>query len=276
MRKIIITCLLLPLLTSTATFVQAEIHADERHMEAVAVARQMTDAVHWAYVGEHGPEKWATLNDDYAVCEGGPYQSPVALISERAADHDDELTLEYGASQLDEINNGHTIQVNREGSDDHLLLNGHKYELIQGHFHSPSEHTLNGERFPMELHLVHVDAFDHLAVVGIPIRTGRESKLFKDVFEHMPTKAGEHYIPKKGALDLKNILPKDLDFLHYLGSLTTPPCTENVQWLVMETPLEMSKSQIDGFVEVVGENSRPVQSLHHRVVTRNHVDGDSD
>jgi carbonic anhydrase len=264
-----IASLLFVMLSSAATIA----HADKRHDEAVEIARQTKDVAHWAYVGEHGPAKWAALNDEFAVCSGGPYQSPVALITESASSHDDELSLVYGESPLDEINNGHTIQVNREAGDDYLLLNGHKYELIQGHFHSPSEHTLNGETFPMELHLVHVDAFDHLAVVGIPIRAGAENALFKDVFEHMPSKAGEHYIPKGGALDLNAILPKELDFLHYLGSLTTPPCTENVQWLVVETPLEMSKSQIDGFVEVVGENARPVQSLHHRIVTRNHLGG---
>ncbi|MFT7245384.1 MAG: carbonic anhydrase [Candidatus Azotimanducaceae bacterium] len=275
MRSSIITALLFATLPSAVTVAHAETHANERHDEAVEIARQAKDPTHWAYVGEHGPTNWPTLNDDFEVCGGGPYQSPVALVSESASVHNDELLLVYGASPLDEINNGHTIQMNREAGDDHLLLNGHRYELIQGHFHSPSEHTLNGESFPMELHLVHVDAFDHLAVVGIPIRAGTENALFKDVFEHMPTKAGEHYMPNEGALDLQAILPKELDFLHYLGSLTTPPCTENVQWLVIETPLEMSKSQIDEFVDVVGENARPVQSLHHRVVTRNHAGGPS-
>jgi len=274
MRNSIIATLLFAVLPGVATFSYAEIHADEHHNEAMEIARQMKDAAHWAYFGEYGPAKWSTLSDDFSVCEGGPYQSPVALVSENAARHDDELSLVYGPSPLDEINNGHTIQVNRESGDDHLMLNGHRYELIQGHFHSPSEHTLNGETFPMELHLVHVDAFNHLAVVGIPIRTGKVNALFKEVFEHMPTKAGEHYIPKESGLNLKPILPKEPGFLHYLylGSLTTPPCTENVQWLVMETPLEMSRSQIDRFVKVVGENARPVQLLHHRIVTRNHVE----
>jgi len=272
MRNSIISALLFAVLPGVSTLAYAEIHADESHNEAMEIARQMKDAAHWAYFGEEGPARWSSLSKDFAVCEGGPYQSPVALVSANAARHDDELSLVYGLSPLDEINNGHTIQVNREGSDDHLLLNGHKYKLIQGHFHSPSEHTLNGVTFPMELHLVHVDAFDHLAVVGIPIRAGKENALFKEVFEHMPTKAGEHYIPKESGLNLQAILPKELDFLHYLGSLTTPPCTENVQWLVMETPLEMSRSQIDGFVKVVGENARPVQSLHHRIVTRSHAE----
>ena len=241
----------------------------DAHQHAVEVAQQREEHTHWEYKGDLGPSHWASLDVDFAVCGGGPYQSPIALQKDAASNHDDVLELHYGPTAVDVSNNGHTVQISPTAGDDHLTLNGHAYSLIQGHFHAPSEHTLNGETFPMELHLVHVDAFDHLAVLGLPIRVGEENALLKRVFDDLPAKKGDHHTLKGPPLDIGALLPENIEFLHYLGSLTTPPCAENVQWLVVETPIELAQAQVDAFSEVVGANARPLQDRHHRIVTHN-------
>ena len=240
------------------------------HDDAVTIAHQIEGATHWTYNGDDGPENWSSLDADFDVCGGGPYQSPVELMAVGASWHDDSLAFDYGVPEVDVLNNGHTIQINlEEGDEAHLTLNEHRYALIQGHFHTPSEHTINGERFPMELHLVHVDAYDHLAVVGVPIRIGAENLDSRWTFEHLPQRPGEHYSAEGLTLDLSHLVPNATPFLHYLGSLTTPPCTENVQWLVLETPIELSQGQVDAFTTIIGDNARPLVGLHHRIVTRN-------
>ena len=237
------------------------------HAEALEIARQDHDEHHWGYEGDESPDKWGSLDEHYRVCGGGPFQSPIALTSTGTSVHHETLHLEYAPAEFHAVNNGHTIQLNCEHDEDYLQLNGHPYKLIQGHFHAPSEHTVNGEQFPMALHLVHLDEYDHIAVVGIPIRVGAENAVLKPIFDELPAKKGDRIDHPEIKLDLPNLVANEKQFFHYLGSLTTPPCTENVQWLFMESPIEVSQAQLDAFVAVIGKNARPIQPGNQRMIT---------
>lgn len=245
------------------------------HEALLEIARQNHDYAHWGYEGDEGPGKWGTLDSHYAVCGGGAFQSPIEIKKGEAKSHHTDLHIEYVGAEVHAINNGHTVQLNVERDDDKLMVNGHKYKLIQMHFHAPSEHVVDGERFPMEAHLVHIDDYDHLAVLGLPIRVGAENAILKPLFDNMPKKGGERIDREKEIVDLPNLVPDETHFFHYQGSLTTPPCTENVLWFVLETPVEISQAQVDAFLAVVHENARPVQQVDNRILVRNSVAGEA-
>lgn len=240
-----------------------------RHETPLEIARQTHDFSHWSYAGNDGPNKWGGLDKHFKVCGGGPYQSPVGLAKSDAVAYHTELHFNYEPSEFHAFNNGHTVQLNTEKSDDRLEVNGHSYKLIQLHLHAPSEHVLEGKQYPMEIHFVHIDEFEHLAVVGLLVEVGAENQLLKPLFDDMPTHGGEHIDKKDVAVDLGHLIPDEVHFMHYLGSLTTPPCTENVQWFVLETPVEFSESQVQKFLDVVHENSRPTQPQNNRLIDRN-------
>lgn len=250
-----------------------EVPAEEGPHEdtLLEIARQNHDYAKWSYGGEDGPKAWGGLDSHYAVCEGGPFQSPIDIQAAGAEKHHTDLHIKYKPAELHALNNGHTVQLDAEADNDQLEVNGHDYKLIQMHFHSPSEHHIGGETFPMEAHFVHIDEYDHLAVLGVPIRVGAENAILKPLFENLPAHGGEKVDRPSEKIDLPNLLPDEQHFFHYLGSLTTPPCTENVLWFVLETPIEVSQAQLDAFLAVVHENSRPVQATNNRVLIRNEV-----
>ena len=182
------------------------------------------------------------------------------------------LMFGYKPSSLSMINNGHTVQMNydagstlgRTGSSDSSTST-----LAQFHFHAPSEHTVDGASFPMEAHLVHVNAAGKpVAVVGVFIKTGKENAGLTKAFQGLPAKSGDKSAPDGATIDARTLLPADKTFFTYAGSLTTPPCTEGLTWYVFKTPIEMSPAQIGAFtkLEHLGHTNRPVQSLGGRVV----------
>ena len=198
------------------------------------------DAPHWGYESEVGPEHWGNLNEDWALCGSGVAQSPIS-ISE--ADVTDvglvDIRFDYGETALNIFNNGHTIQVNvDEGSS--IAYNGITYNLLQFHFHAPSEHTYNGEHADMEIHFVHQDPNSgNLAVVGIfPFAGEGENDAYADVFANLPAEESE---PAESdiMIDLIALLPADASFYTYQGSLTTPPCSEIVRWLVQDESVDL-------------------------------------
>ncbi len=240
--------------------------AEAKSHEADAEAKEEHAPAHWGY--EHnGPDKWASLDEKFHACADGKNQSPVALVSADAKGQTEALKLAYSTATFDVVNNGHTVQMNVEAGKGSLEFNAHSFELKQGHFHDPSEHTLNGEQFPMELHLVHLDKSGKIAVVGVPIRVGAENELLKGVFAALPKKAGDTTKPE-GTLDLAALVPKETAFIQYSGSLTTPPCTEGVQWLFLETPIELSDVQVKAFSTLIGKNARPTLPLNEREIGR--------
>jgi carbonic anhydrase len=247
--------------------------APEVHDLLLEIARQRKDYAPWGYDGDKGPEKWGGLDNHYAVCKGGAHQSPVDVVSKNAKGHHTDLHIEYKEAELHAINNGHTVQLDAERDDDKLMVNGHAYKLIQFHIHAPSEHHIDGKEYPMEIHFVHLDDYDHLAVLGLPVKKGAENKILAPLFANLPKKAQEKVDRPADKIDLPNLIPDETHFFHYSGSLTTPPCTENVQWFLLETPIEASEAQIKAFLDVVHANARPPQPMLNRVLVRNEVAG---
>lgn len=235
--------------------------ADDMLLDVIASAEATQCVViypHFEYEGEDGPEEWAELSGHYETCGIGQQQSPIDLVNAMPTDLEN-ITFEYGQSAVNIINNGHTIQVN-VGSGSHIVVDGETYNLAQFHFHAPGEHTVAGQSYPLEMHLVHRAASKALAVVGVFIAEGAENAAFAPVWEHLP--AEETGITATGAtVDVAALLPPDQLFYRYNGSLTTPPCSEGVLWSVMSTPIEMSPEQIAAFTAIIEGNNRPVQPI---------------
>jgi carbonic anhydrase len=211
-------------------------------------------------------------HDPYLVCEQGQRQSPINIVtSEHEGKHHD-LVFRYQPAAMHIVHNGHSFQGLSE-SNRMVVFDGQSYQFLQGHFHDPSEHHLDGVSYAMELHLVHKNSAGKLLVVGVLAKEGEEQKEMARLFAwveqqigHRMLQAGEEV---EGAYqaDLMKVLPKDLKhFYAYGGSLTTPPCTEGVQWIVLKEPIELSKAQISRFMQAYGPIARPVQPLHNREI----------
>lgn len=221
--------------------------------------------VHWGYEGEEGPEHWTELDPTQnASCSGGTAQSPIDLTGTVGEDLAD-LEFNYQPiSPLRILNNGHTVQVVAPAGNT-VEIDGKSYELQQFHFHIPSEHTVDGQAQAMELHLVHKASDDTVAVVGLLLKEGTENAALKSVFEAMPAMAGpEHEV--SGTVDLNAVLPELRTTYRYMGSLTTPPCTEGIAWTLFTEPVEVSPEQIEAFHKIFVEDARPVQPLNDRTV----------
>ncbi len=221
------------------------------------------DVPHWEYEGERGSDRWGELSRSYALCKLGQKQSPID-ISEVAPANLPPLTFDYQLTTPSIINNGHTVQVNYPPTST-LRVGDDEYQLVQFHFHSPSEHTVNGQHHAMELHLVHHHANDALAVVGVFLTLGETNPTLEPLWERLPSYAGEER-PLSINLDPADLLPRDRRTYRYEGSLTTPPCSEGVRWLVMRQPIGVSQGQVDKFRTIFPANSRPTQPLNERRV----------
>ncbi len=217
---------------------------------------------------------WGALSPVYALCKDGVGQSPIALTS-GAAGTGATWKFNYGSTGLslahhehvDElVDNGHTIQVKvEEGST--LTLNDKVYTLKQFHFHTPSEHTLDGKNLPMEMHMVHQDSAGGFAVVSILFEEGKPNANIAKLVANLPAAKGDTVSVANERLDLEMHLPATEKAFHYVGSLTTPPCSEQVQWLVLQDRITASPDQIAAFASRIGPNNRPVQALHTRQVS---------
>ena len=216
---------------------------------------------HWTYDGEAGPESWGDLSADFKVCSLGMEQTPIDLKSTIMAETG-LVEASFQQMPLTILNNGHTIQVNcAPGS--RTLISGQTYDLLQFHFHHPSEHLLSGRAFDLELHFVHKSAAGRLAVLGVFIRAGKENAALAPIWAAMPREAGEP-LPTGTNIEPAALLPVDRKYFRYKGSLTTPPCSEGVLWTVFKEPIEASVDQIRQFAELFPVNARPVQSLNSR------------
>jgi len=221
-------------------------------------------AHHWSYDGAEGPEHWGELDPSFKLCSSGKNQSPVDLKDfVEAGLKPIRFAYQGGTSAI--LNNGHTIQVNyAPGST--ITVNGHRFELKQFHFHSPSENLINGKSYPLEGHLVHADSEGNLAVVAVMFQEGAANPLLAKLWQAMPEKAGDkRELAEK--LDVSALLPKNRDYYRFNGSLTTPPCSEGVWWLVMKKPMTVSKEQVEQFTHTMHHpNNRPVQPVNARPV----------
>jgi len=233
----------------------------------------------WHYEGDEGPAHWGTISPRFASCLSGRAQSPIDIVAPSRGATTDAIALNFAPASLriihhdhvaDAVNTGHTIQVNYTDGDT-LTVGGRAYQLVQYHFHAPSEHTVNGKQFPMEMHLVHTNAEGQLAVIGVLIAEGAHNAAFDPIWANLPVmKDVEHHL-EHVKVDVDALLPQARTTYRYEGSLTTPPCSEGVEWFVMTTPIALSKAQIDAFTALFHFNSRPVQPLNRRTVVTDKV-----
>jgi carbonic anhydrase len=231
-------------------------------MSSLAFAGSNT---HWGYTGHEGPENWGNLDAKYKMCEIGLNQSPVNITSSIEADLA-PIGFNYTTGAKEILNNGHTVQINVENGND-ITIDGKKYNLIQLHFHTPSENQINNKSFPLEAHFVHADKDNNLAVVAVMFEEGLENKQLAKIWANMPMKKDEKVDGKDKLDNLNDLLPKEQSYYRFNGSLTTPPCSEGVKWLVLDTPLTISKEQVEQFSHAVhGKNNRPIQPIKARII----------
>lgn len=230
---------------------------------ACGVAAAACASSHWSYAGETGPERWASLDEKNAACASGQRQSPIDIVAPfRNAASD--LALNYQPSRAVVVNNGHTIQVNISGENT-LQSGGKTYRLLQFHFHSPSEEAVGGRRFPLVAHFVHATAAGELAVIGVLFEDGLASAELAPVFANLPSESGQS-VELAGALDLRKLLPASLAHWNFDGSLTTPPCSEGVNWFVLQSRGRLSADQIRAFTRLYPDSARPLQPRNAREI----------
>ena len=219
--------------------------------------------IHWSYEGEGAPANWSKLQKDYATCAAGKRQSPIDIRNGIGVDLE-PIKFNYKTTLFRIINNGHTIQVN-VGAGSTIALMGRKFELVQLHFHRPSEERVNGMAFDMVVHLVHKDLDNQLAVIAILLEQGKEHPLIQSIWNNMPLEVNQEISPIV-AIDLNRLLPDARTYWTYMGSLTTPPCTEDVMWIVFKQPVSVSEEQIAIFSRLFRNNARPIQAANNRLI----------
>ncbi|QIK39094.1 carbonic anhydrase [Caldichromatium japonicum] len=233
-------------------------------MSLAVLAAEHGHQAHWGYTGQEGPEHWGDLDPSFDFCKRGKNQAPIDLKQFVDASLP-PIGLHYQAGGYNEVNNGHTIQIDYDRGST-ITLDGHTYELKQFHFHTPSENHINGKAFPMEAHLVHADQEGNLAVIAVMIEEGAENSVLAAAFSVMP-KQPETTVQLSHKVSAEGLLPANRDYYRFEGSLTTPPCSEGVIWLVMKHSITASAAQIKRFARVMGHpNNRPIQPLNARVV----------
>ncbi len=218
----------------------------------------------WAYQGKEGPASWGKLSPDYATCDAGRNQSPVNVDQTIHAALKELKTLQKFPGK-DIVNNGHTVQVNfKEGNM--IVLDNAPFQMKQVHFHAPSENTIKGKSYPLEAHFVHANAKGELTVIGVMFEEGTPSEALERLWQQIP-KEVDKPVPLKSRVLPSELIPQKRTYYRFSGSLTTPPCSEGVRWILMKTPMTVSKEQIEAFKQAVQHsNSRPVQSLNGRTV----------
>jgi carbonic anhydrase len=219
--------------------------------------------VHWSYSGTEGPDNWANLSPAFKGAIGDA-QSPIDI----PADYEkNAVEFFYKDGDFSILNNGHTLQVIPENAEEnYIVVDGAQYYLQQLHFHTPSEHTLSGKHTPMEIHFVHGDSNGHLAVVGLFIDEGPENEAISSAWSFAPKYRGKTEKIEK-TFPLTSLLPHNLNGIRYRGSLTTPPTTEGVVWIILGGHGTAGGSQIQWFTALIGRNARPVQPRNGRILT---------
>lgn len=218
----------------------------------------------WGYEGAIGPAHWGSLSDQYILCKTGKTQSPIDFKHVFPAGRT-KLDLDYRVTELEIENNGHTIKISYpQGS--YLRVAGEAYKLLQFHYHAPSEHTVSGRYHEMEIHFVHQAADGTLAVIGVFVDEGPENLALREIWDHLPRAADKKTKVGKEIINARDLIPEGAGLYRYMGSLTTPPCSEGVNWFVMKQPIHASKAQLDQFRAIMQGNNRPPQPVNQRLV----------
>lgn len=221
-------------------------------------------AKHWGYTGDVAPSHWSELNEKFNMCSEGKQQSPIDIVATKDIELA-PLDLNYTTGSKTVIDNGHTVQVNIEAGST-FTIGKDVYELKQFHFHTPSENNINTKSFPLEAHFVHATKEGGLAVVAVMFEEGKENAVLKKIWSKFPKlETGTESKCGLTSDEVKALMPEKKDYYSFMGSLTTPPCSEQVKWHVYKTPLTISKEQIKQFFDIYGHaNNRPIQDTNKR------------
>ncbi|MGR4990476.1 carbonic anhydrase [Vibrio rotiferianus] len=220
------------------------------------------NAANWGYEGEHGPAHWGEFASE---CAKGQNQSPINIDSTIEAKLA-KLQFNYDGKVISLLNNGHTLQTSLEGNNT-LKVDGKDFTLKQFHFHTPSENHVDGKEYPLEAHFVHSDEDGNLAVVAVFFKVGEANPALAKLLQNIPDK--EQNVAIKAPFDADALIPMDKEYYRFNGSLTTPPCSEGVRWLVLKEAQSISPEQVKEFAKVMGANNRPIQALNARMVLEN-------
>ena len=235
----------------------------DANLDIAANAGRSLLPTHWDYAGTEGPDAWAKLRPEFNKCATGARQSPIDIRGGIAVDLE-PIKFDYRPSTFSVIDNGHTVQVNVEPGNS-ITITGRRYELVQFHFHRPSEERINGRQYDMVAHLVHKDVDGKLAVVAVLLDRGSAQAIVQAVWNNLPLEQGDEV--RAGArIDLAQLLPDDKRYYTYMGSLTTPPCSEGVLWMVMKQPVPISVEQVAIFSRLYPMNARPIQQADGRLI----------
>lgn len=258
MRFLLLTCSALLLLSACAP--------KEAHEDAAAHGNvhegDVHKAAHWTYEGEEGPEHWSAMGGDNLVCGTGQRQSPVDIAG-KTPQKKTGIQYAYQSSTGTIQNNGHTVVITPQDGGG-VVIDNTLYRLKQFHFHSPSEHAINGQKTALETHFVHQNDDGDYLVIGIMSDIGAADPMLASLWTYLPSDVGKAMPLSDILINAQDLMPGTDDFYVYAGSLTTPPCTEGVTWMVFSSPLSVSAEQADAFSRLVGPNSRPLQARHDR------------
>ena len=269
-------CFLLLLFVFACNSEEAKQATEHKDTTATTIDAHTASArpAHWGYHGDEGPDHWATLSPAYALCAQGKNQSPINIeklhVSSGAIWNlnykNTSLHISHNEHMNEIIDNGHTIQANIDPGSSFTFANK-TYALKQFHFHTPSEHTIDGKHLPMEVHLVHQAADGSLAVIAILVVEGAKANgNLEKIIANLPETKGQTKQNKTDSIDIQLAIPRDNYVYHYIGSLTTPPCSEDVQWLVLRQTIVATADEIKAISSRIGPNNRPTQPLNGREV----------
>ncbi len=221
--------------------------------------------VAWSYEGEDGPSNWGALSEDFALCQSGERQSPIDISKAKRMAYE-PLSFHYRSAPLDLIFDGRVMR-GHYAAGSYLLTGGHRYDLKAFELHVPSEHRIQGRQADMEMQLVHQDDQGRTAIVAVLMRAGRShNSMLRRIWDHLPKQSGQQTYLRQAGINPVFLLPARRDYFAYSGSLTVPPCTEEIDWFVLKEPLEVRVDYIHRMQAIVGRNARPLQGVDGRAV----------
>lgn len=230
-------------------------------------AAYAAETVHWDYESEDATSQWGSLSPHYQLCSTGKNQSPINITDAHKVKKKHKLKIEYEISPQDILFNGHTIQVNAKDQSDYMILDNDKFYLKQFHFHTPSENKINSRSYPMEVHFVNENAHEQLTVMAVMFELGKENREWTSLWKDLSPQENDDRVLSQ-PIDLDDLLPKQRDYYRTTGSLTTPPCTEGVNWVIFKHPISISAQQLEAFKTLLKHhaNNRQIQPNNNRMI----------
>lgn len=263
-KLIFISAIFVTSIIITLTYSHQDQSVAETEIAETEIAKVKSE-VDWEYSGAYNASRWGELSPEFETCQLGRDQSPINLDDPDSYQPGElaEIEFDYQSSKVEVINNSHTVVVNYEPGSK-VKINNKEYELLQFHFHTPSEHTIENKASAMEVHFVHKNETGKLAVVGVMMNSGAENPLIARIWDMLPD--GSKAKTKAISLNAADLLPNNKNYLSYEGSLTTPPCSEGVSWNVLLEPIEVSPEQVESFGSLHPYNARPIQPINGRSI----------